>query len=99
MVNASEKGERLQAGLGGKGLVSGPATTFDFDNDGLADLAVTTESGPLLLRNTKGGFANMAQVHAWNMEFVAGSPEGKRHTPDRCRDITGPQRAEEKGRE
>ena len=33
----------------------------------------------LLRAFTKGGFANMAQVHAWNMEFVAGSPEGKRY--------------------
>jgi len=33
----------------------------------------------LLRAFTKGGFANMAQVHEWNQEFVAGSPEGKRY--------------------
>ena len=26
---------------------------------------------------TKGGFADLAQVHAWNQEFVAASPEGR----------------------
>jgi len=33
----------------------------------------------LLRAFTKGGFANLAQVHAWNQEFVAGSPQGKRY--------------------
>ena len=28
---------------------------------------------------TKGGFADLAQVHTWNQEFVASSPEGKRY--------------------
>lgn len=28
---------------------------------------------------TKGGFANMEHVHAWNQEFVASSPQGKRY--------------------
>jgi hypothetical protein len=32
----------------------------DFDNDGLADLAVLTESGPALLRNVKGRFQRHA---------------------------------------
>jgi Flp pilus assembly protein TadD len=31
----------------------------DFDNDGLMDLAVLTEAGPLLYRNTKGKFARV----------------------------------------
>jgi hypothetical protein len=35
-----------------RGVVS--AAAGDFDNDGLADLCVLTESGPLLYRNTKG---------------------------------------------
>jgi 3-deoxy-7-phosphoheptulonate synthase len=30
----------------------------------------------LLRAFTKGGFADLAQVHAWNQEFVAASPEG-----------------------
>ena len=33
-----------------------------------------------LLRSfTKGGFAKLSSVHAWNMEFVAASPEGRRY--------------------
>jgi 3-deoxy-7-phosphoheptulonate synthase len=28
---------------------------------------------------TKGGFADLAQVHAWNQDFVAGSPQGARY--------------------
>ena len=28
---------------------------------------------------TKGGFADLQRVHAWNQEFVASSPEGKRY--------------------
>jgi 3-deoxy-7-phosphoheptulonate synthase len=28
---------------------------------------------------TKGGFADLAQVHTWNQEFVASSPEGRRY--------------------
>ncbi len=27
----------------------------------------------------KGGFADLARVHAWNQEFVAGSPEGRQY--------------------
>jgi 3-deoxy-7-phosphoheptulonate synthase len=32
----------------------------------------------LLRAFTKGGFADLAQVHAWNQEFVASSSEGRR---------------------
>jgi len=28
---------------------------------------------------TKGGFADLTQVHAWNQDFVAGSPQGARY--------------------
>ena len=28
---------------------------------------------------TKGGFADLARVHAWNQEFVTSSPEGRRY--------------------
>ncbi|HZD64688.1 MAG TPA: 3-deoxy-7-phosphoheptulonate synthase class II [Acidimicrobiales bacterium] len=28
---------------------------------------------------TKGGFADLSQVHVWNQEFVSGSPEGRRY--------------------
>ena len=33
----------------------------------------------LLRAFTKGGFADLSQVHAWNLEFVAASPEGRRY--------------------
>jgi 3-deoxy-7-phosphoheptulonate synthase len=33
----------------------------------------------LLRAFTKGGFADLGQVHAWTQEFVANSPEGRRY--------------------
>ncbi len=33
----------------------------------------------LLRAFTKGGFADLSRVHAWNQEFVASSPEGRRY--------------------
>jgi 3-deoxy-7-phosphoheptulonate synthase len=33
----------------------------------------------LLRAFTKGGFADLTQVHTWNLEFVASSPEGRRY--------------------
>jgi 3-deoxy-7-phosphoheptulonate synthase len=33
----------------------------------------------LLRAFTKGGFADLGRVHAWNQEFVANSPEGRRY--------------------
>lgn len=33
----------------------------------------------LLRAFTKGGFADLTQVHTWNQEFVAGSAEGRRY--------------------
>jgi 3-deoxy-7-phosphoheptulonate synthase len=33
----------------------------------------------LLRAFTKGGFADLTQVHTWNQEFVARSPEGRRY--------------------
>src|SRR3954447_1570204 len=33
----------------------------------------------LLRAYTKGGFADLARVHAWNQEFVTASPEGRRY--------------------
>ena len=41
-----------------KGVIS--AAAGDFDNDGLADLCVLTESGPLLYRNARGKFEKFA---------------------------------------
>jgi 3-deoxy-7-phosphoheptulonate synthase len=34
----------------------------------------------LLRAFTKGGFADLGRVHAWNREFVAASPEGRRYS-------------------
>ena len=33
----------------------------------------------LLRAFTKGGFADLRQIHEWNQEFVAGSPQGRRY--------------------
>ena len=33
----------------------------------------------LLRAFTSGGFADLSRVHAWNQEFVAGSPQGQRY--------------------
>jgi 3-deoxy-7-phosphoheptulonate synthase len=33
----------------------------------------------LLRAFTKGGFADLSRVHAWNQEFVSGSPQGRRY--------------------
>ena len=33
----------------------------------------------LLRAFTKGGYADLAQVHAWNQDFVTASPEGRRY--------------------
>src|SRR5438874_304662 len=33
----------------------------------------------LLRAFTKGGYADLNQVHAWNQEFVASSPQGQRY--------------------
>ena len=33
----------------------------------------------LLRAFTKGGFADLSRVHAWNLEFVGSSPEGRRY--------------------
>ncbi len=33
----------------------------------------------LLRAFTQGGFADLTRVHAWNQEFVAGSPQGQRY--------------------
>src|SRR5213075_488809 len=33
----------------------------------------------LLRAFTKGGFADLNRVHAWNQEFVASSPQGQRY--------------------
>lgn len=33
----------------------------------------------LLRAFTRGGFADLSQVHVWNQEFVAASPEGRRY--------------------
>ena len=33
----------------------------------------------LLRAFTKGGFADLSRVHAWNQDFVASSPEGRRY--------------------
>ena len=43
----------------------------------------------LLRAFTKGGFADLSRVHAWNLEFVAASPEGRRYDAARRARSTG----------
>ncbi len=62
-----------RAGLGGKGLVGGPATVFDYDNDGLLDIYVQYFGNylkgvlPTLARHNENGlpdklFRNMGEL-------------------------------------
>ena len=44
----------------------------------------------LLRAFTKGGFADLSRVHAWNQEFVASSSRGPPLRADRRRDRPGP---------
>jgi 3-deoxy-7-phosphoheptulonate synthase len=39
----------------------------------------STSTLNLLRAFTKGGYADLAQVHAWNQDFVTASPEGRRY--------------------
>ena len=64
------------AGLGGKGLVGGPATTFDFDNDGLLDLYIAYFGDfihgvlPTLQRRNFNGLPNRLFKNLGGMRFV-----------------------------
>jgi 3-deoxy-7-phosphoheptulonate synthase len=64
-------------------IVNGPA--FDVaarmpDPERLVQAYHQSASTMNLLRAfTKGGFADLTRVHAWNQEFVASSPEGRRY--------------------
>jgi len=50
------------------------------DPERLVDAYHQSASALNLLRAfTKGGFADLTQVHAWNQEFVAASPEGRHY--------------------
>ena len=44
----------------------------------------------LLRAFTKGGFADLSQVHVWNQQFVASSNEGRRYEAIAGRDRPGP---------
>jgi hypothetical protein len=63
------------AGLGGTGLVGGPATVFDFDNDGLLDIYVTYFGNyingilPTLQRRNFNGLPNKLFRNKGGFEF------------------------------
>lgn len=65
-----------QAGLGGKGLVGGPATVFDYDNDGLLDIYITYFGDyihgvlPTLKRRNDNGLPNRLFRNTGNFRFV-----------------------------
>jgi 3-deoxy-7-phosphoheptulonate synthase len=64
-------------------LVNDPAPTAAArvpDPDRLVQAYHQSASTLNLLRAfTKGGFADLSRVHAWNQEFVSSSPEGQRY--------------------
>ncbi len=63
------------AGLGGEGLVGGPATTFDFDNDGLLDIYISYFGDfvrgvlPTLKRRNNNGLPNKLFRNLGEMRF------------------------------
>jgi len=75
------------------GDVDLPSVRGHIVNDFLFDAAARTPDPQRLLQAyhqsastlnlvrafTKGGFADLTRVHAWNQEFVASSPEGRRY--------------------
>lgn len=64
-----------ESGLGGKGLVGGPATVFDFDNDGLLDIYITYFGDyihgvlPTLARRNSNGLPNQLFRNTGNFKF------------------------------
>ncbi|MGR9098968.1 MAG: FG-GAP-like repeat-containing protein [Gammaproteobacteria bacterium] len=64
-----------QAGLGGKGLVGGPAVAFDYDNDGLLDIYIAYFGDyihgklPTLARYNDNGLANKLFRNQGGMKF------------------------------
>ena len=64
-----------QAGLGGKSLVGGPATVFDFDNDGQLDIYITYFGDyihgvlPTLKRRNDNGLPNRLFRNTGNFKF------------------------------
>ncbi len=64
-----------QAGLGGKGLVAGPALTFDFDNDGLLDIYIGYFGDyihgikPTLARKNTNGLPNKLFKNKGDFQF------------------------------
>ncbi|MDJ0838817.1 MAG: CRTAC1 family protein [Acidobacteriota bacterium] len=63
------------AGLGGKGMVAGPATVFDYDRDGLPDIYIGYYGnylegvGPSLVRNNYNGLPNRLFRNKGNLQF------------------------------
>ena len=64
-----------QANLGGEGMVAGPATSFDFDNDGLLDIFIGNFGDyingtlPTLSRDNQNGLPNQLFKNMGNFVF------------------------------
>ncbi len=74
-----------RAGLGGRGLICGPVTVFDFDNDGLLDVYITyfgdylNGALPTVERDSRNALPNKLFRNLGNMRFqdvTAGSGTG-----------------------
>lgn len=65
-----------RAAFGGKGLVGGPATAIDFDNDGLLDIYIgyfgdyLNAIQPTLARRNRNGLANQLFKNTGNFTFI-----------------------------
>jgi histone H3/H4 len=65
-----------QSNLGGKGLVAGPATIFDYDNDGLLDIYITYFGDylqgvlPTLKRRNTNGLPNKLFRNIGDFKFI-----------------------------
>ena len=73
--NAQFEDVTVRAGLGGEGLIGGPALAMDYDNDGLLDLYITYFGqynqgiGPTLARHNINGLPNKLFRNMGNMVF------------------------------
>jgi 3-deoxy-7-phosphoheptulonate synthase len=62
-----------------RGEVELPSFRGDMVNDFAFETGARRPDPGLLRAFAKGGFADLSRVHAWNLEYVDASPEGRRY--------------------